>query len=175
MAKKHTSHFTHLVAVILMSIALIGTVIWLVVRMGLDLTGAAATVTIGLALVGALYVWAERMSDDKGVENDRTLIVEPILQNYREDHNKKRLLREYDNWAADDHDHYLRVEFLEDVITLLANDRHNTEAGMRLGELDAMCVTDEQRAQVAEFREKVEAKIRDNQAARAAEQGRADA
>ena len=52
MAKKHTSHFTHLVAVILMSIALIGTVIWLVVRMGLDLTGAAATVTIGLALVG---------------------------------------------------------------------------------------------------------------------------
>ena len=46
---------------------------------------------------------------------------------------------------------------------------------MRLGELDAMCVTDEQRAQVAEFREKVEAKIRDNQAARAAEQGQADA
>ena len=104
MAKKHTSHFTHLVAVILMSIALVGTVIWLVVRMGLDLTGAAATVTIGLALVGALYVWAERMSADNGVENDRTLIVEPILQNYREDHNKKRLLREYDNWAAGDHD-----------------------------------------------------------------------
>lgn len=174
MAKKASSHLSHTILVLLVAIGLVGTVIWLVVRMDLDLTSAAAVVTVGLAICGGLYVWAERMGEGNALNNDRELLIAPVLANYRDDHNKKRLLREYDKWSSADRDPQLRYEFLRQIIQALVDDRHNTEAGMRLDELEALAPTDELRADAREFRAAIEEQIRRNQAEREAEREAAE-
>ena len=153
---------SRLIAVLLIAIALVGTVIWLVIRMGMDLNTAAATVTVGFALIGVGYWWLGRRVDQNRRTNDRTLVVEPILETYRETHNKSRLLREYDEWAKGDHDYEVQDQFLMDVITLLVKDGHNFEARMRLDELDGLAFTDEQRAEARRFRSVGEERIRIN-------------
>lgn len=163
MARNSTSFKpSRLVAVLLIAIALVGTVIWLVVRMGMDLNAAAASVTVGLALVGLGYWYLGRRVESNRRVNDRTNVVEPILETYRTTHNKSRLLREYDEWARGDHDFEVQDQFLMDVITLLVKDGHNFEARMRLDELDELACTDEQRAEARRFRAVVEERIRIN-------------
>ena len=61
--RTHDSKLVTLLAFLLAAIALVGTVIWLVARMGMDLNMAAATVTIGLALIGLCFYWLQRQLD----------------------------------------------------------------------------------------------------------------
>lgn len=162
MAQNSRFKISHLVGVLLAAIALVGTVIWLVAHMGMDLNMAAATVTIGFALIGLCFYWMQKQLDRNRRTNDRTLVVEPILETYRTTHNKKRLLREYDEWAKGSHDYEVQDQFLMDVITLLVKDGHNFEARMRLDELDKLAFTDEQVAEARRFRQVVEERIRIN-------------